>query len=143
MAHRDFSTSVDEALKNRPSFALQGVEFLCKPALQWKTMASALNAIDTAGDSAEDLEKGLLGFFDIVLVKAARPKMRKLLNESGDNDDSVPVSMQQLTDVVRWLVEQYTGVPTSPSSESSDSLSETGEPSRADSSSTEAVASPV
>lgn len=140
MAHRDFSASVDEALKNRPTFTLQGINFVCKPGLQWKSMASALNAIDM-GESPEELEAGLLTFFDVVLIKSARPKMRKLLNDQSDGDDDVPVTMQQLTDIVRWLVEQYTGVPTEPSSDSSDSLSETGEPSRADTSTAGAVAS--
>lgn len=144
MAHRDFSASIDEALRNRPSFTLQGVDFLCKPGLQWKTMSSALNAIDTAGDSPEDLERGLLNFFDVVLIKAARPKMRDLIDvEDTDEDDEVPVTMKQLTDIVRWIVEQYTGVPTEPSSDSSDSPNGTGEPSRADTSTPEAVASPT
>jgi hypothetical protein len=132
VTHRDFSANLDEALKNRPSFTLQGVDFLCKPGLRWKAMASAVAALDEA-ESPEEQEEALLGFFDVVLVKTARPKMRELLDvedDDDDDDDAVPVSMKQLTDIVRWLVEQYTGTPTQPSSDSSASPNGTGDPSK-------------
>jgi len=143
VAHRDFSASVDEALKNRPSFRVNGIDFLCKPGLQWKSMTVALDAIDTAGNDPAELENGLLVFFDLVLVKSARGKMRELLAQGDDDDDdAVPVSIQQLMEIVRWLVEQYTGTPTQPSSDSSPLPNDTGEPSRADTS-TPVVSGPV
>lgn len=144
MAHRDFSASLDEALANRPTFTLQGIDFMCKPSLPWRSMAKAITAIDAASEAPEELEKAIVGFFDIVLIKAARPKMRALLEaEDEDEDDALPVSMQQLTDVVRWVVEQYTGSPTQPSSDSSASPNGTGEGSKAATSSMEDVASLV
>lgn len=143
MAHRDFSANLDEVVQNRPTFRLQGVDFLCKPQLAWKTMARAINAMDTASEDPEELEAALLGFFDVVLVKAARPKMRELMDvEDDDEDDAVPVSLKQLTDIVRWLVEVYTGRPTEESSDSSASQNGTGDPSRVDISTGEGATSP-
>lgn len=143
MAHRDFSANLDEALKDRPTFTLQGVDFMCRPGLQWKSLAKASAAMNGAEEDPEELEKALLGFFDVVLVKSARPKMRELLaiEDDDDNDDAVPVSMKQLMDIVRWLAEQYTGTPTEPSSVSSVSPNGTGDPSKVDISS--ATAEPV
>jgi hypothetical protein len=145
VAHRDFSANLDEALKNRPSFTLNGVDFLCKPGLQWKTLAKAGSAIDSARGDPEDIEAAMLQFFDVVLVKTARPKMHELLEaEDTDDDDEtvLPISIKQLSDIVQWLIEQYTGRPTQPSSDSSDSPNGTGETSREATSSTEAVTSP-
>jgi hypothetical protein len=142
MAHRDFSTSVDEALKNRPTFTLNDVVFMCKPGLSWKTMASVLSTVNEAGDDPDKLEGALLSFFDVVLIKDARPKMHELLSSSdSDDDDAVPISLTQLTNIVRWLVEQYTGVPTVPSLESSPSANGTGDPSKVDVSFPEGAAS--
>lgn len=132
MAHRDFSASIDEARKNRPTFTLQGVDLMCKPGLHWKALAPVLEQINDADDTDLDaLEAAFTAFFDTVLVKSARPKMHELLSEPDqDDDDAVPVSIKQLGDIVRWLIEEYTGVPTEASSDSSTPDDSTGDASK-------------
>lgn len=141
MAHRDFSASVDEAIANRPTFTLRGVDFMCKPAVSMKAMAPVLDAINAA-EGGVDMEDALKLFFDTVLIKAARPKMHELLEaeDEDDDDDAVPLSLAQLIEIMQWLIEQYTGIPTQASTDSTEPQDATGETSKANGSSPEGAA---
>lgn len=126
MAHRTFSAAKDELLRDRPTFDLQDENFTCKPAMSIKGLAAAVDALQAA-DTPDAIQDAALVFFDKVLIKADRMRIRALLVEPDeDDDDATPVSIKDVTDVVRWLVETYTGNPMQPSSDSGSTPESTG-----------------
>lgn len=127
MAHRTFSAAKDELLRDRPTFDLQDEKFTCKPAMSIKGLAAAVDALQEA-ETPSTIQDAALVFFDKVLVKADRMRIRALLVEpDDDDDDAIPVSIKDVTEIVRWLVETYTGNPTQPSSDSGSTPESTGQ----------------
>lgn len=93
------------------SFKLYDEEFHCKPALQGKVlldMVSTANSTDTA--VAADL---IETFFANALVPESLERFKKLLE-----DPEKIVTVDILGEITSWLVEQYSGRPTSGPQES-------------------------
>lgn len=100
---KDFGapTNNDEPL----SFALFGETFNCRPSLQGKFLLDLIaesNSDDPAA-SALVVQK----FFDTVLVDESRERFNAL----ADDPDRI-VSVETLSEITAWLVEQYSARPT-------------------------------
>ena len=107
--HRDFGApaSQDEPV----TFALYGETFRCVAALQGRTL---LDFIATSSDEdGASSAKAVLDFFDVALVEADRERFTEL---TSSQDTVVP--LETLASIMEWMVEQYAGRPTEPSSPS-------------------------
>jgi len=101
---RDFGggTAVTEPL----SFKLHGEEFHCRPALQGKVL---LDMVATASDENQTVAAEIITtFFEKALLAESYVRFQKLLE---DPDKIVTVEM--LGQISAWLVECYSGRPTS------------------------------
>ena len=107
--HRDFGSpaSQDEPI----TFTIYGQTFRCVPAIQGRTLLDfiAMSADDNGAASAG----AVLQFFNVALVSADRERFTALTSA----DDTV-VPLETLASIMEWLVEQYAGRPTEPSSPS-------------------------
>jgi hypothetical protein len=116
--HRDFGSPVlssDEPL----TFTLYGEVFRCQPALQGRVLIEFI-----AQSSADDPASGaraVLQFFNAAIVDADHDRF-KTMTESSEHI----VTMDTLTEIMDWLVEQYTGRPTEQPSPSQPGESTTG-----------------
>ena len=106
---RDFDIAVEEMRKNRPTFTLDNREWTCRPALSFTTMAALEREYNDG-----DLTHVLHTFFEKVLIKADREPFRELITAEPDedDDDAVPITLNQLSEIMKWLVSEYTGNPT-------------------------------
>ena len=87
------------------SFKINGEEFTCIPEIPGKTV---LNLVaKSSGDDPSKSADAVTGFFDIVLTAESRERFNAL----AEDPDRI-VTMKNLTDIIEWLVEQYTDRPT-------------------------------
>lgn len=88
------------------SFKLYGEEFLCRPAIQGKVL---LDLVAKSGDSenAAVAASVINTFFNTVLV----PESYDRFNALATDPDKI-VDVEQLGEIVGWLVEQYADRPT-------------------------------
>lgn len=80
------------------------------------------DAVDVAAESTTAAIDKIAGLMKIVMKKASYATFMTYLRPTEDEreeEDFEPIDYVQLLDVVRWLMEVYTGRPTKPSSESS------------------------
>jgi hypothetical protein len=101
---KDFGSGSGSVPKEAPVFKLHGEEFICKPAIQGKVLLSL-----AANSSSEDPSKaaGVIDdFFGYVLTEESSTRFQSLLV-----DPDRIVSVETLSDIVAWLVEEYTSRP--------------------------------
>lgn len=105
------------------AFDLYEEQYKCKAALQGRTLIELVARADA--DDPAVAAAAVLHFFDVVMVDESRERFNALTN----SEDRV-VSLETLTQIMEWLVEQYAGGerPTMPSSESSPGEMTTGLP---------------
>jgi hypothetical protein len=107
--HRDFGApaSQDEPV----TFTIYGQTFRCVPSLQGRTL---LDFIATSANEDGAASAGaVLKFFDVAITAADRDRFTELTT----SEDTV-VPLETLASIMEWLVEQYAGRPTEPSSPS-------------------------
>lgn len=87
------------------SFRLHNEEFSCRSEIPGKVVLDlvAKSGAENPSESAKVIE----GFFNIVL----QPESLERFNALAVDPDRV-VSMETLSDIVAWLVEEYTDRPT-------------------------------
>lgn len=101
---KDFGKGTDVTATEPISFKLHDEEFWCKPALQGKVLLGLV-----AGTSSEDPAKAastITDFFDYVLVEDSHKAFNSLLV-----DPDRIVSVETLSEIVSWLIEEYTERP--------------------------------
>lgn len=101
---KDFGSGSGNAEKEPLAFKLHGEDFSCRPAIQGKVLidlAKSGNSEDPSA-AAETIEK----FFDVVLVDSDRERFQALLV-----DPDRIVSVETLSDIIAWLMEEYTNRP--------------------------------
>ena len=106
--HKSFGTP--QGLNVEPlTFDLYDEEFTAYPEIQGSKLLqfSAHVGSDEQGESSE----ALLGFFETVLHPESYERMNLLWN---DPERVVPIEM--LSDIISWLIEEYTDRPTPASS---------------------------
>jgi len=100
-------------------FTLCGQEFNCRRAIQGKDMLDLITA--TTADNGVRAAQAAFGFFEIALLPEDYTRFQELLNS-----DTEIISVQKLSEITAWLIEEYTARPTEPQSDSSDGLSASG-----------------
>ena len=113
--HKSFGSPVlqsDEPL----TFDLYDQQFRCQPALQGRVLIEFI-AKSASGDPAAGAQ-AVLDFFDTAVIPADRERFKTMLES-----EEYIVPMDTLTQIMDWMVEEYTGRPTE-----QPSPSESGQP---------------
>ena len=101
---RDFGNGGDGAPKEPISFKLWDQEFHCVPAIQGRLL------LDIVSDSSsEDVSKSsqvMDKFFNAVL----KPESKKEFDEILSDQEKI-TSLETLTEIVGWLMEEYSNRP--------------------------------
>ena len=112
--HKSFKTiDIDES--EPLTFDLGGEEFTCYPEIQGKTI---LDIMRVAAEGDEDtrgvlMAISVLDFFEKVMDASEYERFNKLME-----DPKRIVPMDVLSEIMSWLIEEYTDRPTKPSSDS-------------------------
>lgn len=101
---KDFGSGTDLTSKEAPVFKLHGEEFTCKPAIQGKILLTL--AANSAGEDASKAAAVIDDFFGYVLTEESSKRFQTLLV-----DPDRIVSVETLSEIVAWLVEEYTARP--------------------------------
>lgn len=100
---KDFGTP--ESNQEPLSFALFGETFECRPSLQGKFLLELVSESKSEDPSAAALV--MQKFFDTVLTEESLKKFNNLAE-----DPNRIVSVETLSDITAWLVEEYSARPT-------------------------------
>ena len=101
---KDFGTGSAVADAEPISFKLHGEEFYCRPQMQGKLL---LNLVaNTNSEDPVEAAKTINKFFDYVLVTDSKKPFNDLLE-----DPDRLVSVDTLSEIVSWLIEEYTARP--------------------------------
>lgn len=101
---KDFGSGSVDTPKEPLTFKLHGEDFSCHPAIQGKVLLNL-----AANGSSEDpaaAAKTIDSFFGYVLTPESNERFQNLLM-----DPERIVSMDTLSDIVQWLIEEYTNRP--------------------------------
>lgn len=120
MAETDVNFKDFTKKKKRVEFKLDDDVFVAPsvlpvPVLQ--ELAEAADGLKTAGASAGETLAKVVGVFDIILAEAPAARLRERIKSKDE-----PVDLEQITDIMLWLLEVYGLRPTEPSSDSSAGL---------------------
>lgn len=102
---KDFGSPVNIAEVEPLNFKIYDEEFSCYPEIQGKVVLE-LAALSDSDDSAENAG-AILKFFSRVLLPESHTRFEDLIS-----DPNRIVSVQLLTEILQWLVEEYTNRPT-------------------------------
>ncbi len=102
---KDFGT-VDLSAIEHPTFALYGETFTCKKAMQGRVLLSMVAKSGDANNAAAGAQ-AITEFFDYVLVEESSARFNALLN----HPEKI-VEVEKLSEIVAWLIEEYTNRPT-------------------------------
>ena len=102
---KDFGAGVAEADKRPLSFKLHGEEFHCKPAIQGKAMLEMVASSES--DNNAEMANVITTFFNVALAEESKEPFFALL----EDPDKI-VTVETLSEIIAWLVEEYTGRPT-------------------------------
>lgn len=111
--HKNFGSPVTVTNSDEPiTFQVYGRVFRCVPALQGRTMLyfMSMSSSDDGAESARAIEE----FFKTVIYPADQEAWDKL-STSNDLEASTIIDMKALSEIMEWLVEQYSERPTKPS----------------------------
>jgi hypothetical protein len=102
---KDFGSGTAAANTDPIVFKIHDEEFTCRAEIPGKTILSlvAKTSSENAGDSASVI----VDFFNLVLV----PESVDRFNALAEDPDRI-VTIETLSEIVGWLVEQYTDRPT-------------------------------
>lgn len=101
---KDFGSGSSDAPKEALKFKLFDEEFNCKPAIQGKILMNL--AATSSEDDASAAARTIDDFFHYVLVEESDVRFQKLIL-----DEDRIVSMDTLSDIIAWLIEEYTKRP--------------------------------
>jgi hypothetical protein len=94
------------------TFSLNNQTFSARPAIQGAFLLHFVTQADS--DSGGQAAEALMNFYQRVLLPESWERFEKLIN-----DPDTIVSIEQLSEIVGWLVSEYTKRPTTGSSSSS------------------------
>jgi len=112
--HKSFDVvDIDDA--EPLSFDLGGEEFFCYPEVQGKTILDIMRVAAEGDDETRGaaMAVSVLDFFQKVMPPEEYERFEKLMK-----DPKRIVRMETLSDIMGWLIEEYTDRPTEPSSAS-------------------------
>lgn len=102
---KDFGSGPDQNDVEPVSFKLHGEEFSCVKAIQGKFLIELISAANDETDSVGSLRM-INNFFSHVLLSESYERFEKLVQ---DKDKVVPV--ETLSEIVAWLMSEYTNRP--------------------------------
>ncbi len=112
--------------RKRPliEFTIDEDEFRCKKALDLTRLQNFMNRYrDSAGLKESEAVDAISSIMKLVLRRDSYVKFSERFTPSDDVDtdaeDFEPIDHTQVIDIIRWVMEQYTGRPTEPSPSSS------------------------
>jgi hypothetical protein len=101
---KDFGSGSSDTPKEPINFKLHGEEFSCKPAIQGKVLMNLASGAN--GDDPSAAAKTIDSFFNYVLLEESNKRFQSLLV-----DPERIVSMDTISEIVSWLIEEYTNRP--------------------------------
>ena len=101
---KDFGSGSSDSPKEPLSFKLFDEEFHCKPAIQGKVLMNL--AASSSDEDPAAAAKTIDDFFHYVLVEESDVRFQQLIVDA----DRI-VSMDTLSDIISWLIEEYTKRP--------------------------------
>jgi hypothetical protein len=108
---KDFGTG-DSSPNSEPiSFKLYGEQFDCVPEIQGKVMLDLIS--DSTSEDPSRSSKAVVQLLEKVMIGESRERFSKLI----ESEDKI-VSVETLSDIGAWLVEEYTNRPPQQSQES-------------------------
>lgn len=102
--YKDFGYGKTVEKKEPIKFSLHGEEFQCVPNIQGKVMLDLVAS--TADENSGATAKVISEFFGRVLVPESYKRFDALVN-----DQDKIVTIETLSDIVSWLVGEYSGRP--------------------------------
>lgn len=115
VAFKDFTKAKKQVRFRIDVDVFEAPSVLPIPVLQ--QLAGSADALKAGGASSAETLDQVIGIFDIILLDASAAKLRERI-ASKDN----PVDLEQLMDIMLWLLEVYGLRPTQESSDSSAGL---------------------
>jgi len=103
---KDFGTGDQDKPVEELHFSLHGEDFQCKPKIQGKVLLDLI-ARSNAQENPAEAAKLISEFFGIVLLKESFERFTALTL----SEDKI-IDVEQLSDIVAWLVEEYAKRPT-------------------------------
>lgn len=116
--HRDFDAAAREAVGEPLTFTLGGEVFTCAPTLAALPMLKLAKSADKGG------AEGVAAFYDFLtamLVQDDVPRFEAMMQRER-------IGMEQLSELVAWVVEEATGRPTQRPSDLPERPSNTSRP---------------
>jgi hypothetical protein len=101
---KDFGSGVESEKKEPVKFKIHGEEFECVPALQGKTFLDLITK--SASEDAAIASSVTMEFLESVLLDESLERFNSLIA----NKEKI-VSLETLTEIVGWLIEEYTERP--------------------------------
>lgn len=102
---KDFGSPFDSDSAEKLSFKIYDEEFFCYPEMPGKTLLEFVS-LSNSEDPAETA-KSINTFFKKVLTEESYVQFENLAQ-----DPNRVVSVTTLTEIIQWLVEEYSGRPT-------------------------------
>jgi hypothetical protein len=109
---KDFGSGNSSKTSEPVVFKLHGEEFKCLPELQGKTFLDMVS--NSASEDPAVSSAVTMGFFEAVLFEESLERFNALIS-----DKEKIVSLETLTDIVGWLIEEYTERPLAQQEDSS------------------------
>ena len=125
----DFDAAVNSNV--RPEFTIGGQKFVARAKLPWKKFSSLILSMNEADSSSVEGIAKTENFFRLVLIPKDRQRFIDLINADGEDDDNDEnyLDSSQVSALIDWLLELYTGKDEKNDNSSSDTPSTTGVPS--------------
>lgn len=101
------------------SFTLCGQEFNCRRAIQGSELLQLI--ADSTANDGRNAAVTAYRFFETALLPEDYTRFMTLIN-----DDTNIITVNKLSEITSWLIEEYTARPTEPQSSSSDGPSISG-----------------
>ncbi len=109
--HKSFGSPVKQDELDPIGFELYGEEYECNPAIQGRDLL--LFSKGATSDDTSEVTDSLLMFFEKVL----KPESMERLNELWDDPERI-VPIETMTDIIEYLIEEYTDADPKPSNPS-------------------------
>lgn len=128
---KDFDAMISEQAGVKPTFRIAGQEFTLRsklPYSKWNKLVAAMR--DPEGDDMAATKQ----FFNTILVRADRQRFIDLLeiddidDEDDDAQDDQRIGMDQMSPLMDWVMEHFTGKLQGNTDGSSPGASTTGPP---------------
>lgn len=101
---KDFGAGSASDTKEPLSFKIHGEDFHCVPEVQGKALLKLVS--DSSADDPTKAAAAIDTFFDLVLEDESLVRFNMLVQ-----DKHRIVSVETLTEIISWLMEQYTDRP--------------------------------